>query len=92
MEGLCPKPKRSPRTPGALGRPVRRRRGRGLGLGVWKEGAAGGSLVVSGAACACVAGLGAELWGDGSALMDLTLDGLVFQGQWGAGAPLPSCV
>ena len=44
MEGLCPKPKRSPRTPGALGRPVRRRRGRGLGLGVWKEGAADGSL------------------------------------------------
>lgn len=37
-------------------------------------------------------GAGGLLVGDGGALVDLTLDGLVFQGQWGAGALLPSCV
>lgn len=45
-----------------------------------------GLWVVDGATCTCVGEPGAELWwGDGSTLMNLTLRGLVFQGQWRGG-------
>lgn len=81
-----------PVDPQALGLPVRRRRGRELGLRVWKKGAAGGSAGGEWD-CLCLrGGAGGLAVGDGGTLVDLTLDGLVFQGQWGAGALLPSCV
>lgn len=56
-----------------------------MDCGSGRRGQLAGLRVVGGAACTCAGGPGAELWGDGNTLMNLTLDGLVFQGQWAAG-------
>lgn len=60
-----------------------------MDCGSGRRGQLAGLRVVGGAACTCVGGLGAELWGDRSTLMNLTLDGLVFQGQWAGGRSTP---